>query len=147
MRTSEDTLLEAGASLEVALDAPLEHEPHAWAARIDQSLAVVESAVARHSSGLQTGEGGVVEVSGGQAPSPGMDRQVLHLRRDLADLQRETEALRSRVWEVLKPDGEVARIDQVREQAAHLVAALDRYVREEANVILASATTEVGVGD
>jgi len=147
MRTSEDTLLEAGASLEIALEAGPGRGPQAWAARIDESLAAIASAVARHSRNLQASGGGVVEVSGGQAPSPGMDRQVKRLWRNLADLQREAEALRSSVREVMNPEGEGSRIDEVQERAAHLLAGLDRYVREEAHLILESTTTEVGAGD
>jgi hypothetical protein len=147
MRTSEDTLLEAGASLETALQARPDREPQAWAARVDQALAAIQSAVAEHGTSLQAGADGVVEVSGGQALSPGTDRQVRHLRGELADLQREAEVLRGCLREVLNAGGEGGLTDRVRERAGHLLAAIDHYVRDEANLILANATTEVGAGD
>jgi hypothetical protein len=147
MPMSEVTFLEAEASLEAALEARPDPEPRRWAARVDHALATIASALARHGRCLRDDGGALLELFGGQAPSPGMNRQVKRLRLEVAELQQVTEALQSRVREILSSRDERGPIGKVKEQAAHLLAALDRYFQKEAHVILVSTTTEVGAGD
>jgi len=151
MRTKKETLSAAVANLERILVVDPTNRPQAWAARLEQALSAVEQGIRRQEGVLESPYDSLVAVSGGQAPSPGMDRRVNGLHDDLEGLLKETSYLRKQLHGALhgssRREPETAAFNELGYRAATLLDALGRYEEEEAWLILENATTDLGAGD
>lgn len=151
MHGKKETLSPAVANLQQIVADEAAYESSRWVSRLERALSAVEQAVRRQGSLIDSPEGGVSEVSGGQSPSPGMDRRVNCLHDDLDYLLEESQALRLQA-SLLRSNTTLDRsgtdaIEGLRLRAAALLEALNHYETEEARLILDDATTEIGAGD
>src|SRR4051794_29433111 len=97
MRSRKETLSLAVTNLHQVLVDEAGYEPAAWVALLERALTDIMLAVRRQEDLLDSDEGAVTEVSGGQSPSPGMDRRLNGLHDDLDGLLHEARALRAQV--------------------------------------------------
>lgn len=147
MQFPSDALAAATVSLEQALVEDARHGRRVWAARVDQALAAVEEAAYRQDRDLEFADGSIWDVSGGQSPSPGMDRRVHRLHDDVDGLLVWTARLRSRVRRLLEDDTATPTVEELRDRGLELLQALGKHERREARLILENATTDIGAGD
>jgi hypothetical protein len=150
MRVKQETLSTAITNLEHSLAASGPASQN-WNYALEQALSGIIEGVRRQDDLLDSPNGGVTQVSGGQAPSSGVDRRVHGLHDDLDALLAEAGDLRAEVRRVqarATVEG-TKTVDGtgLRRRAGALLAALNRYEQDEAWLILETATTEVGAGD
>lgn len=151
MRTMKETLSAAVENLNQTIDDEAVYDPPAWADHLEEALTIVEQALRRQEDSLESPEDGVFAVTGGQSPSPGMDRRVHGLHDHLDVLLIYAHALRKRVGQARKDTSldcaEKEARDILRRRALSLLEALNSYEQEEAHLILENATTDIGTGD
>jgi hypothetical protein len=133
--------------------------------RVELALDAAERALMQRRPDLRPEDGRVVDVDRPRLPSPGLDRAVTGLRKDVGELLEETRALRYHVREVsgAAPLGDPAAlagalpvapeagaaVDRAdfRLRGRDLAAALRHFVEDEANVVLDAVNTDIGAGD
>jgi len=106
---------------------------------IGRALAQLEVAMRQHAALGGWPEDSVANLDRPLLPSPGVDRRHAELRQHLAGLLREVRSLRN---EVLALDGSA-----IRERAGQLIEEVERFNREEIDLVQESVTTDIGAGD
>jgi hypothetical protein len=134
-------------------------------ARAERALDAAERALMQRRPALSPADGRVVEVDRPRLPSPGVDRAVTGLRKDVGALLEQTRALRYHGREVsgAAPLGDPAALAGALPVAPESGAAVDRadfvlrsrelatglrqFVEAEAHVVLDAVNTDIGAGD
>jgi len=146
MRGNKKTMSATAASLEQAIHGGIQ-QPGGWAASVERALRNVEQAVQQQDKGLESPEGGLVDVGSAQESSPGMERRIDHLHGDLKSFLAEVRNLRSSLRQVAEGASPGNVIEELRRRTGTLLEALKGYQQEEARLILETCTMDLGAGD
>jgi len=145
-----NTLSTAVEELNWVLSAGTSCSTRAWVERLDSALESIGQAIGLHGDPLEPLER-VDPSVGGQVPSPTTDRQVGRLHSELTGLLHDLSDLRARLLlaleACLEDDPAPGDFDGLRDRAAAIRDALDRYGHAEARLLQESATTDIGSGD
>jgi len=138
MISTKDPLVLAVDRLKNAL-ADIGTGPPGATVTLERALAQLEVAMRQHVALADWPGDPVGDLDRPLLPSPGVDRRNAELRQDLAGLLREVRSLRN---EVTAPDGSA-----IRERAGQLAEEVERFSREEIDLVQDSVTTDIGAGD
>jgi hypothetical protein len=109
------------------------------AACIETVLANAETVLRQRKAPLRPVDGKLVEVERPRIPSPTLDRRASGLRKDVDDLLRETQELRTRAA-TADPAAMLQRIHELAE-------AIQSFIDHEAKLVLQSVNTDIGGND
>jgi hypothetical protein len=109
------------------------------AACIEKVLANAETVLRQRKAPLRPVDGKLVEVERPRIPSPTVDRRASGLRKDVDDLLREAEELRSRAA--------TADPAAMQQRVHELAEAIQAFIDHEAKLVLQSVNTDIGGND
>jgi hypothetical protein len=166
MAKKSDALLTAAEKLQRVLAADVAGQERDWADRVDRALAQLADAIGKRAATWKSPEGKVVEVESPRLPSPTVARRGSELRRDLDGFLEQARTLQTDVRHVARTFGGGAEVANLagalpvapeagavpdfgvfRQRAEQLVEGVQRYIQQEAGLILESVNIDVGAGD
>jgi hypothetical protein len=137
-----DELLEAMHGLELALAAPAPRRQRDWCERVAKELGVVNEALAQHVLTAEAPEGLFAEI---EAAAPPLHHRIGRLKREHAQLLRQTDALEAYVAQerVLKRYA----FQEIRQRAGWLLTGLRQRTALAADLVFELYDTDIGSGD
>jgi hypothetical protein len=166
MAKKSDALLTAAEKLQRALAADVAGQERDWADRVARALTQLADAIGQRAATWKSPEGKVVDVESPRLPSPTVARRGSELRRDLDGFLEQARTLQTDVRHVARTFGGGADVANLagalpvapeagavpdfgvfRQRAEQLVEGVQRYIQQEAGLILESVNIDVGAGD